>query len=135
MGLHGGSNLRKDPQAYPLLPGQQLTGAVQIQTAYCCLANRRNARDPARHPVNLEMPTPMIQARMEQSNYLSAAWIHTGYIGPFVKITGTTCQRQIGIVIFSAVRRRDHVLHFEAEVEHQLRRMTVFTAMESASCY
>ncbi len=70
---------------------------------------------------------------MEQSNYLPAAWIHTGYIGSLVKIAGTTCQRQIGLVVFTALRHRDHVLHFEAKVEHQFRRMTVFAAMESAS--
>ncbi len=66
---------------------------------------------------------------MEQSSYLPGAWIHTRYIGPFVKVAGTTCQRQIGLIVFTAAPHRDHVLHFEAKVEHQLRRMTVFTAM------
>jgi hypothetical protein len=79
------------------------------------------------------MPTATIKARMEQSNYLPAPWVHTAYIGPLVKIAGTTCQRQIGLVVFTALRYRNHVLHFKAEVEHQFRGMTVFAAMESAS--
>ncbi len=127
------TSLRKNPQADPLTPGQQLTGAVQAQATYRSPAKRCFANDAASHLINLEVLTPAIKPRMEQSNNFPADWIHTADIDPLVKIAGTTRQRQIGLVVFTALRYRDYVLHFEAQVEHQFRRMTVFAAMESAT--
>jgi hypothetical protein len=75
------------------------------------------------------MLAPTVEPWMKETHSRARVAIDAVDVIAFENVARPARERAVGIDIAAATRWWDHVLHFEWRIEHDLRGMTIFTAM------
>lgn len=79
------------------------------------------------------MVGPTLLAWVEQGDFFAAKVVQGGDPIALAKIASATGKTQVRLVVYTAARSWQNVLHLERKIEDGFGRMAVFTAMGGAS--
>src|SRR4051812_5880032 len=104
---------------------------VDIEQRYCRAPGGRKTDE--QWPISSEVIRPDVLARMEQDRLLSGCWIDCRKIRSLLPIAVGTRQREIHVVVRSAVLARDDVLDVKLQFMRGLRPMAILAAIAGAN--